>query len=337
MSELGLRQKLAEQGLLDRFSERAIAWAEQGVEWIEIEGEAFTLISQLEKLKGAEPGDFQKNAGLFEAYPEKKGMVSEAHQRLLRIGGVRKATIPTVFSVDGAFVLHCGGPQAKVGITGMVRRQRPDWVRAQYLLANMEATLAYLGHGCSEISKETRNLTIGTTIDVGKAAAQQPNAPIATAPYGDPVMMDLLVQIQERAANLALQASQQAGQADAKADKALVTAQQALSLNTSTANKRKTLPQAIRSKVIELWHQYYKGECPCCHKPVSGEQGTMEVDHFWNHEHDLTNLWYVCKKCNHRMGKPGPQRQQFDKQRHATWLDRCGLEYRQADLFHDAA
>jgi hypothetical protein len=60
---LTLKQHLAQQGLLQRFEERAIRWAEEAqIRWIELEGELWTLVSELERKKGVEPGDFTKHA-----------------------------------------------------------------------------------------------------------------------------------------------------------------------------------------------------------------------------------------------------------------------------------
>ena len=328
MSELALRQKLTEQGLLDRFSERAIAWAEQGVEWIEIEGESFTLISQLEKLKGVEPSDFQKQAGLSEASSFKKSMLPEAHQRLLSIGGVRKATIPTVFSVDGALVLHCGGPEAKAGITGMVRRQRPDWVRAQYLLANMQATLAYLGHGDSEISKETRNLTIGTTMDVGKVAAQQENAPAIVQQLGgngrltaalNNVFLALAeeqeittTRVDQHDAQLSEHStllSKQKGEIET-----LKKEKEQLRRDFQKANndyvrhlgyagsKDKAKP-ALRNRVWDRVERYCGGKCLKCGNPLTKDQ--MEVDRMNTYKYEDANVWGLHKRCNNQLGEPG--------------------------------
>jgi hypothetical protein len=334
---LTVKAHLSEQGLLDRFSADAIKWAEQGVEWIEIEGEPFTLVSQLEKLKGVEPGDFTKNAGLLEASSFLQVMLPDAHQRLLAIPGVRRSSAPEAFAVDGALVLHCGGPDAKAGITRIVRSQRPDWVRAQYLLANMRATLAYLSHGTSKVAKATRDLTIGTTMNVAQAAVSKENAPMAVIPFvegGDPAVTALLMQaIQlmnanaERAVLKADHAQLTAEAADQKAERALQQlSQRQLLLNPS---HKKKIPSTTREKVYKIWKKHFHQECPCCHKHVSGEQGTMQIDHFYNHTNDLNNLWLICVACNQRMGKPGPQRTERDRRRFATWQDRAGMQVTQ--------
>jgi hypothetical protein len=50
---LTLKQHLAQQDLLQRFEERAIRWAEEAqIRWIELEGELWTLVSELERKKG---------------------------------------------------------------------------------------------------------------------------------------------------------------------------------------------------------------------------------------------------------------------------------------------
>lgn len=339
-ADLSLKAHLNRQGLLSRFEQRAIQWAEQArIRWIELEGELWTLVSELERKKGAEMGDFRKNAGLSEAPSEKQTQPPAALQRLLQVPGIRKASIPTAFEVDGGYALSCGGPRAKAGITAMVRQQIPEWALAGYTLVNVPLALSYLMHGRTEVAKATRDLTIGTTIDVGRAAAAQPNAPLAALPFADGIspqmstllaqMMQLLAAEQAATAQQASRAETVAVQADAKADKAL----QSVGQLSAVIKKRDKLSKTTRRRVRELWQTYFNGECPCCHKPVSGEQGTMEVDHFWNDSDDLTNLWYVCKACNHRMGKPGPHRSAQDKTRHNTWLDRTGLQAIQHDLF----
>jgi 5-methylcytosine-specific restriction endonuclease McrA len=334
---LTLKQHLAQQGLLQRFEERAIRWAEEAqIRWIELEGELWTLVSELERKKGVEPGDFAKHAKLTnEAHSSKK--VNEppaALQRLLQVPGVRRASIPTAFDVEGGYALSCGGPGAKAGITAMVRQQMPEWALAGYTLVNVPLALSYLMHGRTKVAKATRNLTIGTTVDVGRAAAARQDAPLATLPFADgisPQMSALLAQMMQLVAAEQAQTAQVAYRADAKADRALQTVDQL----SASIKKRDKLSKPVRRKVKELWETYFRNECPCCHKPVSGEQGTMEVDHFWNDSDDLTNLWFVCKACNHRMGKPGPHRSAQDKTRHTTWLDRCGLQALQRNLFFD--
>jgi len=332
---LTLKQHLAQQGLLQRFEERAIGWAEEAqIRWIELEGELWTLVSELEKKKGVDPGDFQRQAKLSEASYKKSRKPTEALQRLLQQPGVRRASIPTAFDVEGGCALSCGGPGAKTGITALVRQQVPEWALAQYTLVNVPLALSYLMHGRTKVAKATRNLTIGTTVDVGRAAAARQDAPLATLPFADgisPQMSALLAQMMQLVAAEQAQTAQVAYRADAKADRALQTVDQL----SASIKKRDKLSKPVRRKVKELWETYFRNECPCCHKPVSGEQGTMEVDHFWNDSDDLTNLWFVCKACNHRMGKPGPHRSAQDKTRHTTWLDRCGLQALQRNLFFD--
>jgi 5-methylcytosine-specific restriction endonuclease McrA len=335
---LTLKQHLAQQGLLQRFEERAIRWAEEAqIRWIELEGELWTLVSELERKKGVEPGDFTthaKPAQITKALLEKGGEPPAALQRLIQVPGVRRASIPTAFDVESGYALSCGGPGAKAGITALVRQQMPEWALAGYTLVNVPLALSYLMHGRTKVAKATRNLTIGTTVDVGRAAAARQDAPLATLPFADgisPQMSALLAQMMQLVAAEQAQTAQVAYRADAKADRALQTVDQL----SASIKKRDKLSKPVRRKVKELWETYFRNECPCCHKPVSGEQGTMEVDHFWNDSDDLTNLWFVCKACNHRMGKPGPHRSAQDKTRHTTWLDRCGLQALQRNLFFD--
>ena len=332
---LTLKQHLAQQGLLQRFEERAIRWAEEAqIRWIELEGELWTLVSELERKKGMEPSDFQRQAKLSEASYEKSRQPPAALQRLLQVPGVRRASIPTAFDVEGGYALSCGGPGAKAGITAMVRQQMPEWALAGYTLVNVPLALSYLMHGRTKAAKATRNLTIGTTVDVGGIAANQQNAPSALLPFAENIDPDILAQWAKLLSVMAQKQSQTAEiayRADAKADRALQTVDQL----SASIKKRDKLSKPVRRKVKELWETYFRNECPCCHKPVSGEQGTMEVDHFWNDSDDLTNLWFVCKACNHRMGKPGPHRSAQDKTRHTTWLDRCGLQALQRNLFFD--
>jgi 5-methylcytosine-specific restriction endonuclease McrA len=332
---LTLKQHLAQQGLLQRFEERAIRWAEEAqIRWIELEGELWTLVSELERKKGVEPGDFAKHAKLHEAHSYLGNEPPAALQRLLQLPGIRKASIPTTFDVEGGYALSCGGPGAKAGITAMVRQQMPEWALAGYTLVNVPLALSYLMHGRTKAAKATRNLTIGTTVDVGGIAANQQNAPSALLPFAENIDPDILAQWAKLLSVMAQKQSQTAEiayRADAKADRALQTVDQL----SASIKKRDKLSKPVRRKVKELWETYFRNECPCCHKPVSGEQGTMEVDHFWNDSDDLTNLWFVCKACNHRMGKPGPHRSAQDKTRHTTWLDRCGLQALQRNLFFD--
>ena len=198
---LTLKQHLAQQGLLQRFEERAIRWAEEAqIRWIELEGELWTLVSELERKKGVEPGDFRKQVGLCGAASENMTQPTAALQRLLQVPGVRKASIPTAFDVEGGYALSCGGPGAKAGITAMVRQQMPEWALAGYTLVNVPLALSYLMHGRTKVAKATRNLTIGTTVDVGRAAAARQDAPLATLPFADgisPQMSALLAQMMQ--------------------------------------------------------------------------------------------------------------------------------------------
>lgn len=347
---VSLQQYLQQKGLISRFEERAIAWAEKlQVRWIELEGELWTLVSELERKKGVEPGDFTTHAkltGLSGALLEKSGEPPTALQRLLQVAGVKRGSIPTAFQVEGGYALSCGGPTAKAGITGLVRQQVPEWALAGYTLINVPLALSYLMHGRSEVAKATRDLTIGTTMDVGRVAAAQQNTPLATLPFStgiSPEILSLLARLNECIAEQQAAIADQASRAELKADDAKVDAAEAKAdaakaLHTvnqfsQVIKTREKISKPVRRQVIKLWQAYFANECPCCHKQVTGEQGTMEVDHFWNSSNALENLWYVCKSCNHRMGKPGPHRDAKDKTRHNTWLDRCGLQAVQPDLF----
>jgi hypothetical protein len=340
-SDLVLQRHLQEQGLLDRFEARAIQWAEQaGIRWIELGGELWTLVSELERKKGVEPGDFVRGSGLV-AHELKTHEPSAALQRLLQVPGVKRATIPTAFTVEGGYALSCGGPGAKEGITAMVRQQISEWALAGYTLVNVPLGLSYLMHGRSEVAKATRDLTIGTTIDVGRMAAAKDNAPMAVIPFvegGDPAVTALLLQAvqmmnanAERAELKADHAQAAAEAADQKAERALQ-----LSMNIREAvlktKQRPAIAKPLRDRVWQLWKRNFYLECPCCHKQVSGEQGTMHIDHFYNHSNEITNLWLVCVACNHRMGKPGAHRSALDRQRFATWQDRAGLQLMQMPL-----
>lgn len=344
-SDLVLQRHLQEQGLLDRFEERAIQWAEQsGIRWIELEGELWTLMSDLERKKGVEPGDFLREAGLVRADEVLPRVPPAAIQRLLQLPGVKRASVPTAFTVEGGYALSCGGPGAKAGITNLVRQQVPEWALAGYTLANVPLALSYLMHGRSEVAKATRELTIGTTVDVGKAAAARENAPMAVIPFaegGDPAVTALLLPVLQAVQMV----SANAGRAELKADHAQAAAEAAdqkaeralqLGMDLREAvlkpSKRPAVPHSMRDRIWKLWKRNFYMECPCCHKQVSGEQGTMHIDHFYNHENDLTNLWLVCVACNHRMGKPGNHRSRLDQQRFATWQDRGGLQATQMRL-----
>lgn len=338
MSGLTVKQHLTEQGLLDRFSDRAIAWAEKlGIRWIELEGELWTLVSELERKKGVEAGDFVRDSKLKPAHEVKPHEPAEALQRLLQVPGIRKASIPTAFEVEGGYALSCGGPGAKAGITSLVRQQIPEWALAGYTLVNVPLALSYLQHGRTEVAKATRDLTIGTTVDVGKAAAAQQNAPLAVMPFaegGSTEAMGYIIKALQcldaearRAVLKADYAQATAEAADQKAERALQHVQGLTQAVLKPA--RKKIPSSLREKVHKIWKRHFYKECPCCHKQVSGEQGTMQIDHFYNHNNDLNNLWLVCLQCNQRMGKPGPQRPERDRRRFATWQDRAGMQVTQ--------
>jgi hypothetical protein len=344
-SDLVLQRHLQEQGLLDRFEARAIQWAEQaGIRWVELGGELWTLVSELERKKGVEPGDFTTNArptDLSGALLEKNGEPPAALQRLLQVPGVKRASVPTAFRVEGGYALSCGGPGAREGITAMVRQQIPEWALAGYTLVNVPLALSYLMHGRSEVAKATRDLTIGTTIDVGRMAATKDNAPMAVIPFvegGDPAVTALLLQAVQMMNANAQRAELKADHAQATAEAADQKAERALQLSMNIREavlkpkQRQAIPQSLRQRVWQHWKRNFYLECPCCHKQVSGEQGTMHVDHFYNHSNELTNLWLVCVECNHRMGKPGAHRSALDRQRFATWQDRAGLQIVQMPL-----
>ena len=87
-SDLALRNRLQEQGLLDRFEARAIAMAEEaGLEYIQLAGELWTRVAELERVKDVEPSDFQRQAGLRPASYEKSRMLPEPLQQLLSVPG----------------------------------------------------------------------------------------------------------------------------------------------------------------------------------------------------------------------------------------------------------
>ena len=87
-SDLALRNRLQEQGLLDRFEARAIAMAEEaGLEYIQLAGELWTRVVELERVKVVEAGDFQRHAGLRQASDIKGRMLPEPLQQLLSVPG----------------------------------------------------------------------------------------------------------------------------------------------------------------------------------------------------------------------------------------------------------
>ena len=343
-SDLALRNRLQEQGLLDRFEARAIAMAEEaGLEYIQLAGELWTRVVELERVKGVEPSDFQRQAGLRPASYEKSRMLPEPLQQLLSVPGVRKITQPAKFAVEGGYAIHCGGDGASDigGIWDLVREQRPDWVKAQAIFLNLPLTFGYLQHGASAVAHATRNLTIGTTIDVGKAAANRESAPLAVIPFaegGDPAVTALLLQAVQMMNANAERAELKADHAQATAEAADQKAERGLQLymdlreSVGKPKSRPALPQSMRDQVWQYWKRNFYLECPCCHKQVSGEQGTMQVDHFYSHAHEITNLWLVCVACNQRMGKPGYHRSALDRQRFTTWQDRSGLQVVQMPL-----
>lgn len=343
MGELALKQQLQEKGLLDQFSEDAIKFAESvNYPTVVIEGETWAVATEVARAKGVAPSDFRDNTGLKKASPEKQAKLPEAIKSVLSIPGTRAAYVPTAFSVKGGYAISCGGDGAKTGINALIKEQRPDWrPQAQYTLLNLPLQLSYLMHGRTVEAKATRDLTIGTTIKVAKAAAEQETAPMAVHQLaGSPEANALLLKLMEVMSAETRTAQLTAERAELKADHADEKAEKALQLGLTLSQqvlagkkKRPDISPKTRNKLRKMWEQYFYGECPCCHKPVTGEQGTLEIDHFWNQTNELENLWLICKQCNHRMGKPGPHRNRQDQQRHSTWLDRCGLAVVQPDIF----
>jgi len=345
-ADLALTTRLTQAGLLDRFEARAIQWAEQaGIRWIELEGELWTLVSELERKKGVEPGDFTTNTKpsyLSEALLEKQGEPPAALQRLLQQHGVKRASIPTTFSVEGGYALSCGGPGAKAGITALVRQQIPEWALAGYTLVNVPLALSYLMHGRSDVAKATRDLTVGTTIDVGKVAAARENASIAVMPYAEGIsksqvaLLHYLQALQEEQAqtrDVADKAHQRADDAFATANHASIKADKAISLvlgsnRQSLHHKSKQPSKFTRHALYETWRKHYDGICPCCHSAVDPKN--LEVDHWSTKQNaDAAHLWLVCRGCNTRMGSPvfdgGRKRTDLDGQRFRTFQDLLGL------------
>jgi len=342
-ANLALRSHLTESGLLDRFASRAIQFAEQaGIRWIELGGELWTLVSELERKKGVEPGDFAKNTALSEAHSVFQNEPSAALQHLLQTPGVKRASAPTAFEVQGGYALSCGGPGAKEGITALVRRQIPEWALAGYTLVNVPLALSYLMHGRSEVAKATRDLTISTTIDVGKAAAAQENAPIATMPFAggiSPAIAELLGQLMNQMALDQAATAQMASQAQAKAEDAKLTAvhanakaDKAISLAMNQATHRlisRCKPtQQTRETLLRTWDKHYQGICPCCHGGV--DRKNLEVDHWTTKsKNELTDLWLVCRGCNTRLERPeldgGLKRTDLDRKRFTAFQQLMGM------------
>jgi len=350
-SDLVLKQRLQEQGLLDRFSERAIQWAEQvGVRWIELEGELWTLVSELERKKGVNGNDFTTNAkprSLSGAPLEKQGEPSAALHRLLQVPGVRKASIPTAFNVEGGYALSCGGPEAKEGITALVRQQIPEWALAGYTLVNVPLALAYLQHGRSDVAKATRNLTIGTTIDVGKVAAAKENAPLAVIPFvegGDPAVTALLMQAVALLNANAERAVQKADHAFCVAegahsrlddhDQKLAGFERHMKLLEAGRSKPRSVrvKKADRDLLFAVWEDHYGGLCPRCNHPVRSKD--LEVEHWTNREiAELSHVWLVCGSCNTELGEPvgngGKKRTADDNRAFYTFQDLLKLRCKQ--------
>lgn len=307
-AELALKARLTDQGILDRFESRAIEWAEKsGIRWIEIEGELWTLVSELERKKGVEPSDFQRQAALTEAPYEKGRQPSRALQRLLQVPGVRRASIPTSFEVEGGWALSCGGPGAKEGITAMVRRQVPEWALAGYTLVNLPLALSYLMHGRTEVAKATRDLTITTTTDMGKAAAERGNASMAVMQLSNdvnPAFRVLFNQMMALMANDNATTKTIATNANQKADHAIKIARMAMDQNAKARPPKPARPtDATRKLLFDTWGKHYQGICPCCYSHV--DRQNMQVEH-WTSRHlaDVANLWVTCAGCNTRMGRP---------------------------------
>jgi hypothetical protein len=316
VSDLALRRQLEEQGLLSQFSEDAISWAEQvGIRWIDLEGEPWTLVFHLEEKKGVDKGDFTRNAKLAKpgsrALPEKKVSLSEATQRLLKTQGVRNAKIPTAFSVEGGVALSCAGAGSCDDILSILRSQWAEWPMAcsQFLLVNLPLALAYLQHGRSSVAKATRDLTIGTTMNVAKAAAQQETAPMAVhqiAGIKNPQvaagfqLLYGLIQDQQRTeekADLSLERSELALQKLGKLEIQVKT------LQPITKPKRTSPTQPTKDELMGVWRKNYSGLCPCCKELIRAKD--LEVDHWLSKSSsEPADVWLVCGPCNVAMGAP---------------------------------
>lgn len=344
-ADLALRQHLAEKGLLDRFEGRAIEWAEKaGIRWVELEGELWTLVSELERKKGVAADDFRANSrcvALSEASCEKHTMLPEGVSRILLQPGVRCGKVPTAFQVEGGYAIACGGPHAKTGITQLVRQQQPDWALAQYTLVNVPLALSYLMHGRSDLAKATRDLTISTTIDVGKAAAARSNASAAVQLFGGDaevaaLMSQLMAKIHERALqalDTSVKAEVAANRAESKADDAKAIAAQAIQIARtqvqSQLQPRAKQPTAFtRQALYSTWRKHFHGLCPCCHAAVDSKN--LEIDHWTTrNKADAAHLWLICRGCNTRLGKPeldgGTRRSDTDRKRFTTFQELMNL------------
>lgn len=329
MSAVTLRTHLQSQGLLDRFEARAIDWAERvGVEWVLLEGELWTLASELERKKGVDAGDFPRHSRLVEAHDEKGHEPLGAIQRLLEVPGVKRASIPTAFSVEGGYALSCGGPHAKAGITALVRQQQPGWALAGYTLLNVPLALSYLMHGRSEVAKATRDLVIGTTIDVGKEATKRESAPLAVMELGsDTRIAALLTELCRHVDAKASQAQVEAAEAKGIASQAFDVAQKALTEVTRRIprpRRSKEPTQQTKDLLYATWHKHFEGICPCCHR--AEVKRNLETEH-WTSRFlaEPQDLWLVCRACNNRMGQPerdgGNRRTDSDQQRFRTFQD----------------
>lgn len=333
-ANLALKARLTEQGLLDRFEARAIEWAEKaGIRWVELEGELWTLVSELERKKGVDPEDFRKNAGLTEAPAVKEREPSAALHRLLQVPGVRRASIPTAFQVEGGWALSCGGPGAKAGITAMVRQQVPEWALAGYTLVNLPLALSYLMHGRTDVAKATRDLTIGTTIDAGKAAAARENPPMAAIQLSNevnPAFRELFAQLMALMATDTAKTQAIAEKADQKADNALRLVGSLRDEVRLRANGRKSAQpeKQTRALLFATWRKHYQGICPCCH--VAVDEKNLQVEHWASkYKADHCSLWLTCAGCNTRLGQPdedgGTKRTDQDRRRFTTFQELKGL------------
>lgn len=342
-ADLALRHHLSEKGVLDRFEGRAIEWAEKaGIRWVELEGELWTLVSELERKKGVEQEDFRKHAGLSETSALKGRTLTDGVCRLLQEPGVRRAMVPTAFQVEGGYAISCGGPHAKAGITRLVRAQQPDWAKlSQYTLVNVPLALSYLMHGRSDLAKATRDLTISTTIDVGQAAAARSNASAAVQLFGGDaevaaLMSQLMAKIHERALqalDTSVKAEVAANRAESKADDAKAIAAQAIQIARTQAQfqlqPRAKQPTAFtRQALYSTWRKHFHGLCPCCHAAVDSKN--LEIDHWTTrNKADAAHLWLICRGCNTRLGKPeldgGTRRSDTDRKRFTTFQELMNL------------
>ena len=308
VGELALKQQLQEKGLLDRFTSRAIEFASKAdIRWIELEGELWTPVFHLEERKGVEKQDFSTNAKLAKpgsrAYLEKKARLPEAAQRLLKVPGAKWASIPTAFEVEGGYAISCAGAKRNDDILGIVRAKwGSDFPRScsQFLLVNVPLALAYLQHGCSDTAKATRDLTIGTTIDVGKAAAEQENAPIAVHQLaGSPEFNAAFLHLLE-----VMHADGRKTQAQVDQHEVRLTAVERNQQKPALKAKATKPTQATKDLLLDVWRDHYDGVCPCCEEPVS--EKNLEIDHWLSRDNAEPNaLWPVCRNCNNRvLGQP---------------------------------